>query len=265
MKATRYIRLYATMQAQNLQTRMEYKLDFLLGNVAAVLGQGVGIGFVWVIFQRIGDLGGWTLPQLMLLYGTAAMPYGLFELLFNGVWLFGARVRMGTFDEFMIRPVGPLFFVLSEATAAHGWGNFLTGVLIIVKASLDLGFVWSASRLAFLAGATVCGVVLYLSINLITATASFWLVGTGSSLMFMVQRLRDFSRYPLSIYSMPIRILLTWVVPFGFAGFYPSTILLGMGAYSAHGYLIPVVTVAFLLLAYGFWRLGLNHYQSTGS
>ena len=253
------------MQSQNIQSKMEYKFDFVLGNITTVLGQVIGIAFVWVIFQRIGDLNGWTLPQIMLIYGIAALPYGLFELLFNGLWYLNNHIRMGTFDEYMIRPGGPLFFILSESTATHGLGNFLTGLVIIIKASHDLSLSWSFGNISFLVLTTICSTVIYTSINMITATMSFWFVGTRTSIMFMVQRFRDFSRYPLSIYSMPIRILLTWIIPFAFTSFFPATFLLHREEYSLFVCLIPVMTAVFLLIAYGFWRLGLNKYQSTGS
>lgn len=91
----RYLKLYGLLWTQNVQSKMEYKLDFLLGNLATILGQIVGIAFVWVIFQRIGDLNGWSLPEIMLIYGIAALPYGLCELLFNGLWKLTYFIRMG--------------------------------------------------------------------------------------------------------------------------------------------------------------------------
>jgi ABC-2 type transport system permease protein len=244
---------------------MEYKVDFILGNVATILGQVAGIAFVWVIFQSIGDLNGWILPQIMLIYGIAALPFGLMELFFNGPWALHHYIRRGDFDRLMVKPIGPLFFLLSSHAALHGLGDFFTGVVIIAKASSDLGFQWTAANLGFMAVAVVCGTIIYVSINLITATTSFWFIGSSVSIMYLVHKLRDFSAYPLTIYARPIRILLTWIVPFAFTSFFPATFLLGQAAYRFFIFLIPVMSVAFLGLAYGFWRIGLNQYQSTGS
>ena len=110
----RYLKLYGLLWMQNLQTNMEYTFDFLIGNLAVVIGQIVGIAFVWVIFQRIGDLNGWSLPEIMFMYGLAALPFGVCELLFNGLWKLTRFIRMGEFDRLLVRPVGPLFFILSE-------------------------------------------------------------------------------------------------------------------------------------------------------
>ncbi|MFC1975212.1 ABC transporter permease [Chloroflexota bacterium] len=261
----RYIKLYFMRWAQGVQAQMEYKVDFILGNITTILGQIVGIAFVWVIFQSIGDLNGWSLPQIMLIYGLAALPYGLVELFFDGLWGLNYSVRLGEFDRLMIRPIGPLFFVLSSRVALHGLGNFFTGVVIIIMASNDLGLSWNAVNIGFLFLGVVCGTIIYLSINLITATTSFWFIGSSVSIMYLVHKLRDFSAYPLTIYARPIQILLTWIVPFAFTSFFPATFLLGQEAYRRFVFLIPVMSVAFFGLAYGFWRIGLNQYQSTGS
>lgn len=261
----RYIKLYVMLWAQSVQAQMEYKVDFILGNVTTILGQVVGIAFVWVIFQSIGDLNGWNLPQIMLIYGIAALPFGLVELFFNGTWRLNYLVRMGEFDRFMVRPVGSLFFLLSSDSALHGLGNFFTGLVIIAKASSDLHLTWTATNIGFLILAVVCGAIIYVSIYLSTAATAFWFVGASTSIMYLAHSLRNFSTYPLTIYARPIQILLIWIAPFAFTSFFPATFLLGKEMYYPFVFLMPVVSIAFFGLAYGFWRIGLNQYQSTGS
>jgi ABC-2 type transport system permease protein len=69
----------------------------------------------------------------------------------------------------------------------------------------------------------------------------------------------------LTIYARPIQILLTWIVSFAFTSFFPATFLLQQEAYRLFVFLIPVMSAASFGLAYGFWRIGWNQYQSTGS
>ena len=261
----RYIKLYFISWSQSLQAQMEYKLDFMVGNLATILGQIVGIAFVWVIFQNIGDLNGWTLPEIMLMYGLAALPFGLLELFFDGLWGLNFLIRMGEFDRYLVRPVGPLFLVLSDRAATHSVGNFLSGVVIIAIASGQLGLTWSVGNIGFVVLAVACGVVIYLSINIVTATSSFFFVGSGTAIMFLVHSLRNFSSYPLNIYARPIQMLLIWIVPFAFTSFFPATHLLQRDEFRIFVYLIPVVPLVIFALAYGLWRMGLNQYQSTGS
>jgi ABC-2 type transport system permease protein len=261
----RYFRLYWLIWSQNIQAQMEYKFDFILGNIAAILGQVVGIAFVWVIFQDIGNLNGWSLPQIMLIYGLAALPHSLTALFFNGPWSLNHHIQMGEFDRFLVRPANSLFLLLSDDAGIHSLGNLASGVAIIALASQALHFTWTLAHLAFLLLVVLCGTLICISINLITATISFWFTGSGTSVTFLVQRLRDFSRYPMDIYALPIQILLTWLIPFAFTSFFPAAFLLGRTEYKPFVYLIPFVSILFFGLAYGFWQLGVSRYESTGN
>lgn len=261
----RYFRLYLILFSQNLQSQMEYKLDFILGTITTILGQIVGIAFVWVIFQRIGDLNGWTLYEIMLIYGIAALPYGLFELFFNGIWGLTHYIRMGNFDRFMVRPLNPLFSILADQSAIHGLGNFFSGVIIIAKASIGLNFQWDFMSIVFVALTTFCGTIIYVSINTAAAVLSFWYIGSRNTVLFITQRVRDFSRYPLDIYTKPLQVFLIWIVPFAFTGFFPATFLLERNEFYPYVYITPIVTAVCFSLTYIFWRIGMNRYQSTGA
>jgi ABC-2 type transport system permease protein len=165
----------------------------------------------------------------------------------------------------MVMPVGPLIFVLTLDAATHAFGTLFTGLVIIARASSELNLNWNAFNVVILVLMVGFGTMIYVAVNLITATLSFWFVGSRTSIMFMVQRFRDFASYPLPIYAVPIQVLMTWIVPFAFAGFFPATFFLEQREFSLYVYSIPLVSVVFLGLAYAFWRTGLNAYQSTGS
>ncbi|MXZ09337.1 MAG: hypothetical protein F4Y79_07800 [Gemmatimonadetes bacterium] len=261
----RYFKLYYILLCQNFQVQMEYKFDFIFGNITTVLGQVVGIAFVWVIFQSIGDLNGWTLPQIMIIYGIAALSIGLIDLFFNGIWRLNYYIRMGEFDRFMFRPIEPLFLILSDLSSLHGLGNFFSGVVIIVQASIALDLTWDVVMIIFLCMTVVCGTFIGLSVNVIVATVSFWYVGYGNSILFLMNRIRDFARYPIDIFAKPLQIFLMWVMPFAFTSFFPATFILRNEEFLSYAYFIPVVTVVICFFAYSFWQLGLNSYQSTGS
>lgn len=253
------------MWLQNIQGQMEYKFNFVLGNITTILGQVTGIAFVWVIFERIGDLNGWTLPEIMLIYGIAALPYGLFELFFNGVWSVGRFVRRGEFDILLTRPVGSLFFVLGDQAMLHGIGNFCTGLVIIFLATQQLGLQWSVLNIVLLILMVLCGTLIYISINTITVSANFWFVGMGNTVLYMGQRFRDFAVFPLDIYALSLRILLTWLIPFAFTSFYPATYFLERTEYTFFVLMTPIVAVGFFGIACLFWRAAIYRYESTGT
>jgi ABC-2 type transport system permease protein len=78
----------------------------------------------------------------------------------------------------------------------------------------------------------------------------------------------EFTRYPLGIYSRGVRLFLTFVFPFAFMNYFPAAYFLHKPATlalpPAAGLLTPVVGIAFLGVAYAFWRFGLRRYAGVG-
>ena len=63
-----------------------------------------------------------------------------------------------------------------------------------------------------------------------------------------------------------MRILLTFVVPYAFTGYYPVTMILGKDvAHSGICYLSPVIALIMGLVSYALWHMGVKWYNSTGA
>jgi ABC-2 type transport system permease protein len=110
----------------------------------------------------------------------------------------------------------------------------------------------------------LCGAIIYLAVFLILTAVSFWFedrVGIVPPVFNML----TFGRYPLTIYNVFLQFLLSWIIPFAFASFYPTTHFLGRRVFTFYFYLVPVVATGFFLLAVFVWNRGVLNYSSTGS
>jgi ABC-2 type transport system permease protein len=74
-----------------------------------------------------------------------------------------------------------------------------------------------------------------------------------------------FGRYPLTIYNVFIQFLLSWIIPFAFASFYPTTYFLRREAFAPYFHVVPLMAVLLVLLARVIWDRGVRNYASTGS
>ena len=251
--------------AQYLKVRVSYRGDFLIGLFTSFAATVFSLGFVLVLFSKTPQLGSWSLDEVLFLYGFALIPYGIFNVLSPNLYDFGSEFIMeGKFDRVLIRPVGSLFQVIFENFRIESIQEIVTGVAIVILAALRLHRHWSVLEVVLLAGFAVCGGTIYISIFLILSTFSFWFedrIGIHPPVWNMI----SFGRYPLSIYSGYIQFFLSWVIPFGFATFYPTVRLLGRHEFHNFGYLAPVVAAATLALAVWFWNVGVRGYSSTGS
>ena len=111
--------------------------------------------------------------------------------------------------------------------------------------------------------AVLSGGSIFIALNLITATSAFWIT-ESIPVTQIIFNTHEFAKYPLTIYHQFIGILLTWLIPYGFAAFYPASHLLGRDV-GVLAWMGPVVATVFVLIALRVWQIGLGHYSSTGS
>jgi hypothetical protein len=78
-------------------------------------------------------------------------------------------------------------------------------------------------------------VLVLAGIFLALASVSFW-VEDKVGVLPPFYNLTSFGRYPITIYHTSLRVLLTWVLPYGFVAFYPATGFLRRAEFAAgHG------------------------------
>jgi ABC-2 type transport system permease protein len=171
--------------------------------------------------------------------------------------------RRGEFYRSLVRPVDPLFSLLSERFFhPDGLGELVVGAVLVGYAGSELGLSLTAVQWALAPLLVLCGALLHTSVKLFFASLSFWTV-TSMPAMYAANQVSEFSSYPLDIYHPSLRTLLTWVLPFAFTAYVPSVYLL-TGARGLLGWL-PLVTAGALALALTVWRRGVNRYEMTGS
>jgi ABC-2 type transport system permease protein len=260
----RYLSLYGSFLIQQVKVMMEYRVNFLIGVFSTIFVQAAGLLTIWVVMGQIPTLKGWTFDQILLIYGFLALAKSLNHMFADNLWTIGRHyIQPGGFDRFLVRPINPLFHLLADRFCQDGIGNFLVGLVLVAKASGALGIPWTLPNLLYAVMAVISGGVIFMALNLITATASFWIVDSIPVTLSVFQ-MHQFAQYPLPIYRRGVSVLMTWVIPFGFASFYPASHLMGLDV-GTLAWLPPVVAAVLLLIAYRVWLFGLRHYAGTGS
>ena len=261
----RYLSLFTQYFIQYAKVRLAYRGDFLLSVLTTLLATACGMAVVFLIFSRVPRIAGWSFTQILFLYGFSLLPLSLFNTISINLYYFSdSYIVMGKFDQVLLRPVNSLFQVMFEKFRLEALGDMLLGLFIILSCARALGLTLGVGEWLFIALATICGCAIYTSVFLSLTCVSFWMedrVGVVPPVYNMLA----FGRYPLDIYGQFIRFLLSWVVPFGFASFYPSAYLLGKDAYRAYAYVLPLVAAVFLAASLAVWSRGVRNYTSTGS
>ena len=260
-----HVNLYAKLILLQLRTAVEYRADFWIGIVGAVLMNGAALVFLSAFFSRIPAVGGWTVWEVATLYGLTMIAYGLREMLCDGVWTLRAQINLGNFDRVLLRPISPALQLATSLASIHGVGNFLLGLVVFLTAARRLDLDWTVGKILWLLLTVACGLVVVASISLLANIIGFWEPGTQSSFPFMVSNVVEFAKFPLELYGWAIRLIVTAILPYAFVSYYPALILLDKESdWRWLGYLTPLAAAAIALFAAWLWRLGLARYQGVG-
>ena len=260
----RYANLYWQFLINRLKILMEYRVNFLIGASSTIILQVSSLLTIWVVMSQIPSLNGWSYYEVLLIYGLITLAKSINHMFADNLWTIGRQyIRTGSFDRFLVRPINPLFHLLADRFCHDGIGNFLVGSVLVITATRQLNIPWSLNNVLYLVLMVLSGGLIFIALNLITGTTAFWIMD-AVPIMRVVFDFHLFAQYPLSIYPRAVGILLTWLIPYGLASFYPASYLtdrsLGWVAWGA-----PFVAIILLILAYQVWKFGLKYYAGTGS
>lgn len=259
-----YLTLAWAFLGQQMKIHMTYRFNFLISLCSTITWQSATLAAVWVVLDRVPVLGTWSREETFLIYGLITLAGAVGRTFaFNLFFLSGIYIRPGTFDRFLLRPVNPLFGLLTERLSPEGMGDMVVGAILVGRSFVTLGIPSTPGRIIYLMIAVLSGALIMIAINLATASTAFWIV-EATPLMLAVNHNTQMARYPLEIFSKPLRLILTWVLPYGLASFYPAAHLLGRASGPMAFAALPVGCL-FFLVAYQIWLRGLRHYSGTGS
>ena len=253
----------------NVLTILEYRANFLMWLAFTIVYHGVALAALFVTMHQFPTMNGWDVRQMFFLYALWMLGHELNSALFFSVMMVPDYVREGRFDRFLVRPLDTLFQVITVPSQTSPDGIFLA-VATFVIATVAVGVHVDVFFIAFVPLVAVGGALIDLGISLAIATISFWFVRVDTLRWAIMSLEQDFTRYPISIYQRGVRVVLAFIFPFAFMNYFPATFLLhkaetGLQLNPAIGILTPAVGVAWLLVSYAFWQVGLRHYQGTGS
>lgn len=259
----RTIRLYLDLLWLDFYARSQYRTDFFIGLMTAVLLHAGTLGTLWLIFLRVPALGGWNAPQAAVLYALFSIAMGLVNLLGAGLRDLPNQIEQGELDGILILPANPYFQMLPRFNPMS-LGDILIGVVVLAAGSGPAGVRWTVPSLLYCLLAVLCGAAILMGLLTTVYSLAFWVRQPGVT--GGVEQLMQLARYPSGIYPRWVQILITWVFPVAFASFFPAGVLTRATQISLLQGLLAV-PVAALAVGAGVltWTRGLRRYEGTGS
>ncbi|MFC9029990.1 ABC transporter permease [Streptomyces arboris] len=263
------LRAYGLIVGMWVRSTMAYRASFVMTTFGNLAVTAFDFLTIVLMFTHVDALGGYTLPEIALLYGVSATAFGLCDLLLGSMERLGRRVRDGTLDTLLVRPVPVLAQVAADRFALRRIGRILQGLAVLVYALVTLDIAWTPLKVAMLPVMVISGAAVFGAV--FVAGAAFQFVAQDAS---QVQSAFTYGgatllQYPPTIFAKDLVRGVTFVVPLAFVSWLPTLYVLDrdypLDLPHWVAFLTPVVAVVCGVLAGLAWRAALRTYRSTGS
>lgn len=252
--AKNQMRVCALSVKYNIMREMVNKVTFLT-NVGFMVLNNATFLVQWMILLRMrGDVGGYTMREIMLLWGFMAASFGLSHILFARAFSLSDLIIKGKLDSFLVQPKNVLVSVLTSATDSSAIGDFLYGTALVCACKPGVGGFFLFLLLV------VTGTVIFTAFAVLLGSLSFWFVRMDMLQNQIVMGIVSFGTYPDGIFKGASRFFLYFIIPVGMAVWHPVHLMVSFDA----GMFFTVAGYACVLLALAvavFYR-GLRRYAS---
>lgn len=263
------LRAYALLATMWMRVSMTYRTSFLVLTASQFFVAGLDFVAILVMFSNVDALGGFGLPQIAFLYGVTSLCLGTADLFVGNIERLGTRIRMGTVDAMMVRPVPLYAQVCADDFALRRLGRVGQALLVLGWALPHADLTWTWARAAMLPLMLVCGTVIFVALFSLGAAFQFWTSDASEVANAFTYGGGTLTQYPLTIFPGEAVKALTFIVPVAFVNWYPALFILGrddpFGLPAVLQFASPVAAGVLSVLAVLGWRAGVRRYRSTGS
>jgi ABC-2 type transport system permease protein len=247
-----------------VMNEVQYRANFLIQLVQSAVAVATGLIALAVIFDHTGDLNGWSRPELIVVMGVFTMVGGMIGFAIEpNMGRVLADIHLGTFDYVLTKPADSQ--LLASVRQFNLWRlvDAGVGVGVIVWGLIRLDDSVTVDELAGFALTLVAGFVLTYCLWLVVTAGAFWVVRMDQvqELFFGLYRA---GQYPVTVYPFGLRLVLTYLVPIGFAVTVPAESLTGRLTWER-----VVVTTLFVAIVVVvtrlIWRAGTRRYAGASA
>lgn len=258
------LRLLGAGFSMALRRTVAFRINLVFDVLLSFAGLGAALAAVLIVFTQTDTLAGWTKAESLVLIGTFQLITGLKGTFIdpNLSWFPDSGIRNGKLDAYLLQPAPSLFLASLALSAPLALIQLLLGVGVL---GLGIGADGQVPALAGLVGWAVLvgvAVVVTWALGVLLACLAFWAPKLQLDVFYFSAW--QLARYPVDIFSRPLRLVLTYVFPMALIASFPSaTLLRGPRWDLLLGCVVGAGCAA--LLAMAVWQLGLRRYTGATS
>lgn len=261
------LRLIPHLVQMYVRTRLEYRGAMLLAWLSQGFSYAAMYAAIALILTRFESLGGWDWPEMAMLLAFHLLAYSLGACLsFTQFRDMEEKVRLGTFDAILVKPIGTwTFLVFSGLNIGYG-GHIILATGLMIWSLTEVSTGWTILHVVYFVAALLSAAMLTAALmTMIGATALVWIRSRHLFAIFF--GFWELARYPLNIFPAPLQLMMITVAPLGFMAFIPTAVALGkpvplLGDWA--GVASLAIGPLSVVLAAAHWRWCIRNYQGAG-
>ncbi|WP_307800162.1 ABC transporter permease [Actinomadura nitritigenes] len=265
----RPVRTYGLLAWTWLRAAGRFPVSMALLSLATAVVSGLDAVAVLVLFSRAPRIAGFTAPEVLFLYGTSALSFAISDIVLGTTEQLGERVRLGTLDAVLVRPVSPLIQIATEQFSPRRLGKLVPAAVVLALALPRLDAPWTPGRAAMVPLMVASGTAIFAGLWVLTAAVQFVMVDSHGATKSLTYGGAYLTQYPMTMFGRDFVRGVTFVVPLAFVNWQPALYVLDrpdpLGLPAAARFAAPAVAAALCGAAALAWRAGIRHYRSTGS
>jgi ABC-2 type transport system permease protein len=267
--AVRVLGIYRRLVGARIRSQLQYRLSFWLNLVGTGLITFLDFAAILVLFHQVDALGDWSVAEVGVLYGISCVAFAIADMVFGHLDQLPQMIRMGDFDQVLVRPLGSLLQVIATDFAMRRLGKLTQGLAVLAIALAHADVEWTAGRAAMLVVAIVAGVAIFAGVWVALSTLVFWLVDSHEAVNAFTYGGNFLAQYPVNIFGPWLRRLVIYLIPLAFVAYFPALYVLGkedaLGFPRGFQFASPLVAAAAGVAGWALWGVAVRRYRSVGS
>ncbi len=264
-RVKKYARLLYVFMKVRLNKSMMYSFNFWTAFITDLSIFMLQIAMFSAIFLNIGTLNGWNVYQMIVFIGTfTILDASYMATYFFGVLTIPEKIRTGTLDQYIVRPVSTLFYVSFENVDPGSLVVIVPGIMMVSYGIGMLGITVTAGAIAGYVFLLLVMYFLMYDLMIIIRTFAFRFVKIDAFCEIEGELVSFSFRIPGIVFKGAWKLIFYVLLPYGLMATIPAQFLTDVldGRY----WLLSLgVSAVFGFLCVFLWKRGMRRYSSASS
>ena len=258
-----YLKLWLRICRLSLSKAHAYKAEAwanVFRSLTVIVPQVIAI---YALYAGKGEFAGWKIEESFLILGIFNLVnYIGWSSFYVNLERLDRKIINGEWDFLMMKPISSIFSASFIDVFIYNLLLAVSGVALIIYYLIKSNFVFTLASVSKFALVLICGISIWYSLSLMSASFSFRKPFNG--IIQFAKQILNISRFPLDIWPSIVQVIFYTLIPIGFVSTVPAKVITGALSWEAVGASIGI-SFLFLLLARKVWNVNISKYSSTGS